>query len=1048
MTLIAPSPRPVISDWPARAAPRRRRPVSRRKRWLYNHPAWPLAALLIGYPLWWALGLADLMFVFLAIPMAARLYVWHAAGRRLRAPPGFAIWLLFLVVMLAGVATLSLAAPDTAASPLSSRIVSYGDRSASYLAVTVLLLFAGNLTERECSRQRLAWLLGLVGIYAVVGGLGGVIHPSLQFTSPLAYVLPHSFTRNTLVQSWMHPGLSQIQSVLGSATGRPKAPFDYTNIWGNCLTILLPWLLVAWWGTRRRRWTALLIMAVATGPVLYSLNRGVWIGVAFAVCYLAVRLAARGRLAPLGAVCVGSAVIGLLVLVTPLHNVVTERLQHQQSNSIRSTLDSLSVRDALASPLIGYGDSRHMQGSPQSIAVGPTADCVTCGQLAAGSTGQLWLLLVTDGFGGTVLYLAFFAYGVWRYRRDTSPYGIAGVLVLLLSFVYMFAYVSVVAPLAFTMLAYALLWRNDQWMRSERAAADSVEAPGPAARAPAPGALFQVRAPFRSDRAAVGGRPVAADVAPRQRTDGRLAEVARGGLFNLTGAAVAGLSTLAVTLVVTRSFSQAAAGAFFTATSLFLIIEAAATLGAVPGTVYFIARLRSVGQHHRIPEVLRCAIPAVAVFSVAAALALALAAPPLARVLVHGQFGQAGVRPSEVATALRALALTLPFAALLDTVLGASRGFRAMGPTNAVDRIGRSLVQLAGVAVVAAAGTGALLAPLWALPYVPAACIAWLWLRRIQRQSVPDPVPVPADPLRDRVLPVVLRKEPLHFWRFTWPRGLAVMAQLTIQRIDIVLVAIMRGPAAAAVYTAATRLLVVGQFGNQAISMASQPRFTEMFVRRDRRGANRMYQSTTAWLVLLTWPMYLLALSFGPQILTVFGHSYRAGAAVMVILALAMLLLTGCGQVDMVLVTTGRSSWSLINGLLALVINIGLDLLLIPRYGITGAAIGWAAAIAVANLMPLAQLAWKIGLHPFGRGTMIAIALCSLSFGVLPLAARELAGQGAVPSVTAVACGCAVMAAGMWRFRADLDLTAMPGASQITAAMRRHRFRRLAGTTR
>jgi O-antigen/teichoic acid export membrane protein len=782
---------------------------------------------------------------------------------------------------------------------------------------------------------------------------------------------------------------------------------------------------------------ALLIMAIAAGPVLYSLNRGVWIGVAFAVCYLAVRLAARGRLAPLGAVCVGSAVIGLLVILTPLHNVVTDRLQHQQSNSIRSTLDSLSVKDALASPLIGYGDSRHMQGSPQSIAVGPTADCITCGQLAAGSTGQLWLLLVADGFGGTVLYLAFFAYGVWRYRRDTSPYGIAGVLVLLLSFVYMFAYVSVVAPLAFTMLAYALLWRNDQWMRSERAAAGSVQAPGPAVRAPAPGALFQVRAPFRSD----------GDAALRQRMDGRLAEVARGGLFNLIGAAVAGLSTLAVTLVVTRSFSQAAAGAFFAATSLFLIIEAAATLGAVPGTVYFIARLRSVGQHHRIPEVLRSAIPAVAVFSVAAALALALAAPPLARVLVHGQFGRAGVRPSEVATALRALAVALPFAALLDTVLGASRGFRAMGPTNAVDRIGRSVVQLAGVAVVAAAGTGALLAPLWALPYVPAACVAWLWLRRIQRQSVPDPAPGTVGPHPVRPLADVPRKEPLHFWRFTWPRGLAVMAQLTIQRIDIVLVAIMRGPAAAAVYTAATRLLVVGQFGNQAISMASQPRFTEMFVRGDRRGANRMYQSTTAWLVLLTWPMYLLAVSFGPQVLTVFGHSYRAGAAVMVILALAMLLLTGCGQVDMVLVTTGRSSWSLINGLLALVVNVGLDLLLIPRYGITGAAIGWAAAIAVANLMPLAQLAWKTGLHPFGRGTVIAIALSSLSFGVLPLAARDLAGHGAVPSVTAVACGCAVMAAGMRRFRADLDLTAMPGAPRITAAIRRHRFRRPAGTS-
>jgi O-antigen/teichoic acid export membrane protein len=538
------------------------------------------------------------------------------------------------------------------------------------------------------------------------------------------------------------------------------------------------------------------------------------------------------------------------------------------------------------------------------------------------------------------------------------------------------------------------------------------------------------------------------EAAPGQRADGRLAEVARGSLLNLAGAGVAGISAVAVTLLVTRTFSEAAAGAFFTATSLFLIIEAVASLGAATGTVYFIARLRSLGQRDRIPEVMRTAIWPVAVVSLAAAAALALLAAPLARLLVHGQLGHAGARPAEVATALRALAVALPFAAMLDTLLGASRGFRAMGPTNAVDRIGRSLLQLAGIGAVATAGSAALLAPLWALPYIPAAGIVWLWVRRIQRRAaaaggLPEPaggaggLPERAGGAGGDV--------PLRFWRFTWPRGLAALAQIPIQRIDIVLVAVMRGPAEAAIYTAATRFLVAGQFGNQAISMAAQPRFTEMFAQGDRRGANRVYQATTAWLVLLTWPLYLLAVSYGPEIITVFGHSYRAGSAVMVILGLTMLLATGCGQVDMVLVTTGRSSWSLANGLLAVVVNVGLDVLLIPHYGITGAAIGWSAAIALTNLMPLAQIAATVRLQPIGRGTVIAIGLSVLSFAVLPLAARGLLGRGAIDSLTAIFLGCVVMAAGMWRFRHDLHLSAMPGLAQFAAAVRpagKHRSKR------
>jgi O-antigen/teichoic acid export membrane protein len=549
-------------------------------------------------------------------------------------------------------------------------------------------------------------------------------------------------------------------------------------------------------------------------------------------------------------------------------------------------------------------------------------------------------------------------------------------------------------------------------------------------------------------------RPTATAAAERPRTDQRLAEVARGGLLNLVGAAVAGLGTVALTLIITRRFSEAAAGAFFTAMSLFLIIEAVASLGAATGTVYFIARLRALGQDHRIPEVVRTATRPVAVVSVAAAVALVLLAAPAARLLLHGQLGHAGARPAEVAAELRALALALPFAAMLDTVLGASRGYRSMGPTVVVDRIGRPILQLAGIGVAAAAGSTALLAPLWALPYVPAACAVWLWFHRIQRRAgpaspaslaTPDPVPVPLARRAARDTASTATQEPLRFWRFTGPRGLAALAQITIQRVDIVLVAIIRGPAEAAVYTAATRFLVAGQFGNQAISMAAQPRFTEMFAQGDHRGANRVYQATTAWLILLTWPLYLLAVTFGPQVITVFGHSYRAGATVMVILGLTMLLATGCGQVDMVLVTTGRSSWSLINGLLAVVVNVGLDVALIPRYGITGAAVGWSAAITITNLMPLAQVAATKRLHPFGRGTFISAALCAFSFGVLPLAARDLIGPGAVPSLAAIGGGCAVMAAGIWHFRGDLHVAAMPGGAQLAAVVRRRNNKRLAG---
>jgi O-antigen/teichoic acid export membrane protein len=519
----------------------------------------------------------------------------------------------------------------------------------------------------------------------------------------------------------------------------------------------------------------------------------------------------------------------------------------------------------------------------------------------------------------------------------------------------------------------------------------------------------------------------------------RLAGVARGGAVNLAGAAVAAVTTLAVTVLVTRQFSKPVAGAFFTAISLFLIVESAASLGAYVGVVNFIARLRRLGHEAPIPTILRAAVIPVVTVSVAAGAAMFLLAAPLARVLLHGHLGHAGASPGVVADALRALALVLPFAALADTLLGAARGYRDMGPTVVIDRIGRSSGQLIGVLIAVSAGSVALLAPLWAVPYVPAAVAGWYWLRRIRRRPPPSPARRPPGGGGDAAPAAqggggtssagigVADATVGGFWRFTGPRALASLAQITIQRIDIVLVAIIRGPAEAAVYTAATRFLVAGQFGNTAIGMSAQPRFAELFAVGDRAGARVVYQATTAWLVVLTWPLYLLAVIYGPTVLSLFGHSYRAGHLVMIILGLTMLLATACGQVDMVLITTGRSSWSLANGLLAVIVNVGLDLLLIPRYGITGAAIGWSAAIVATNLTPLAQLAASVRLHPFGRGTFTAAGLAVLSFAVIPLAARVLIGDGAAVSVGAVSVGCCVQAIGLWWFRGRLQLAALPG---------------------
>lgn len=543
----------------------------------------------------------------------------------------------------------------------------------------------------------------------------------------------------------------------------------------------------------------------------------------------------------------------------------------------------------------------------------------------------------------------------------------------------------------------------------------------------------------------------------------RVAEVRRGSTLNLFGSAISAAGTLALTVVITREFPKAIAGAFFTAIAVFYIVASIATMGTNVGLTYFIARLRSLGEERKIPSIQRIAIIPVIVVSLATAALMILLANPLADLVLKGHAGTTGVTPADVAQALRILAIMVPFSALLNAYLGASRGYGDMRPSVMIGQVALTISRLLGVLAAVALGATALLAPLWALPNLPAALIAWLWGRRIgrnraRRREYPVDVPPEVAALLALSTPVppVRRRRPSGsaafgsrtrqrqlatanargFWLFTTPRAIANTAQNILQQIDIVLVAIILGPAEAALYTAATRFLVLGQLGNQAISRASQTRFTELFTLGDRRGANAIYRVTTVWLILLLWPIFLLAVVYGPVALRVFGHSYTAGGTVIVILGLTALVGTACGQVDMVLITSGRSSWSLINGLLAVGVNIAVDLVLIPKYGITGAAIGWAAAILVSNLVPLVQLAAVLKLSPFGRNTLIACTLSVLSFGVIALVIRAALGDGVVSLLIAVAAGCALQAMGLWRFRRALRVPAIPGLRRPGSAAR------------
>jgi hypothetical protein len=425
----------------------------------YLKPGWPLAVLYLGFPLWWALGLAQLIFFAMAAAMAVILY----RQRPLRVPRGFALWLLFLVWMLAGVFLVRATAPGTVPGGGLGRVAGFSVWAFWYVAITIAMLYVAN-TARQVSTQRIVRLLGWMFVVTTGFGVLAVVAPTLEFQSPVELVLPNSLTSKNFVRTLVHPSLSSTSDFLGYVQPRPTAPFPYSNAWGNNIALYLPFFILAWFGRDAgwRRKVGPLVLVAAVFPITFSLNRGLWISLALAAVYAAVRLAVNGRGRALQMLVAAVLVGGVVFVSSPLYDTLLLRVETPHSNDRRAgTAETVVSTTVEGSPFVGYGTTRTMQGSFNSLAGGETSECHQCAAPPLGTQGFMWRLVLTTGFGGTLLCLAFFAYHFLRRARGPAPLDVTTCTVLLVAVLCFFVYDSLGSAMFTALIAIGLMARAD-----------------------------------------------------------------------------------------------------------------------------------------------------------------------------------------------------------------------------------------------------------------------------------------------------------------------------------------------------------------------------------------------------------------------------------------------------------------------------------------------------------------------------------------------------------------------------------------------------------
>ncbi len=480
-----------------------------------------------------------------------------------------------------------------------------------------------------------------------------------------------------------------------------------------------------------------------------------------------------------------------------------------------------------------------------------------------------------------------------------------------------------------------------------------------------------------------------------------LQTLASAGASIAAGLAANGLLTFALGVVVGRTLHPAGTGVFYNTVAIFTIAAVVAGLGTDIGTLRVLPKYLARRQIGAARAHLRVALLPVA----AAAAAFAL--------LV----GAAGLAYPAGSAERASLLLVAPFVipvALSVPISAATRAFGTTKPYVLIETVAKPGLRLVAVAVVAWAAPGRVsLAVFWwgAVALLTAAAGA-IWLRRMLAGVKPE--------AGERAEPGVARE----FWGFTLPRAIGSTLGVLLLWVDVVLLELLKGPAAAGVYSAAIRYLAVGTLALSAAGLVVGPQVSALFAAGEVDRVARVYKAATTWLCALALPVIIVTVAFAPLMMRLFGHGFGRGAIALAILSAAMAVNVAAGPVNIVLLMGGGSVANLVSVAAGLVTNVLLNLLLIPLYGVTGAALAWSIAIVMTNAVPLVAVRRRWHIHPGSTGLWAATASALACYGVGCAVGRLLLGDSPAALAVAVLAATAAYACALWRIRDRVDLTA------------------------
>lgn len=417
-----------------------------------------------------------------------------------------------------------------------------------------------------------------------------------------------------------------------------------------------------------------------------------------------------------------------------------------------------------------------------------------------------------------------------------------------------------------------------------------------------------------------------------------------GAAQNVVGIGCAAIALLVIQVLMTRTLGSAGYGIVTILTQAAFVASFATRAGMDMAVLRDVAVDAGVGDWPRIKgTVARAAGIAVAV-SIAVSVVLIAVAEPISTLF--------NLDRSEHRWAIEAAVAGLPFLALANVWLAATRGLKIMRYTLYIFWAGQNLLWIALTLLlwqISISPTTSILS--YTLSWVVAAGAAGLAWRKESRAWDTKP---PGKGWLGKLV------------RYAGPRAPAALCAQLLFWTDLFVLGYFASRVEVGVYSAALRAGQVVILFLTSVNLMFGPYVADLYNRGEHARLDDLYKTLTRWIVAATIPVFALIAVTPDGVLGLFGAEFAAtGRTALLILIAGQFANIITGSAGFILIMVGRTGWDLIVYAVSLLFDIGVAIYLTSRYGMEGAAVANALTFTLSNAFRLVLVHRFVGIQPY-----------------------------------------------------------------------------------